>query len=257
MKALTYLHKNEKDVFVRWTLNERIQHWVLAVSFILLVLTGFGLKYPQAWWVRPLAGIEWLFDLRGLLHRIAGAIFILLGGYHVIYMLRTPRGQNLLRAFRPGLQDVRDLRQNLAYNFGLRPDRPQFGHFSYIEKAEYIALIWGAIIMGVTGIMLWFEGLTLLFFPKWVIDLLTVIHLYEAWLATLAIVVWHFYSVIINPDVYPLNTGMINGQITDKELRQEYTLEWKQLQEAANEDGGSDLGEPIQEDQDVSKRSSS
>ena len=36
-------------------------------------------------------------------------------------------------------------------------------------------------------------------------------HFYEAVLATLAIVVWHFYSVIFDPDVYPLNTASLTG----------------------------------------------
>ncbi|NIR49052.1 cytochrome b/b6 domain-containing protein [candidate division KSB1 bacterium] len=236
MSDLTRVVKNEDTTYVRWSLNERVQHWVLAVSFILLVLTGFGLRYPQAWWVRPLAGIPWLFDLRGLLHRVAGAVFLALGIYHVYYMLATKRGRMITNAFRPRMLDLRDLVHNIAYNFGLRQHPPNFRHFSYMEKAEYFALIWGAVIMGITGLMLWFETTTLTFFPRWVIDLVTVIHLYEAWLATLAIVVWHFYYVIFNPDVYPVNTSMVDGKITEKEMRHEYYLEWQQLQEDQNQE---------------------
>ncbi|MFQ5605534.1 MAG: formate dehydrogenase subunit gamma [bacterium] len=240
MNVLTTYAGNDKKAYVRWTLNERIQHWIMAASFILLVLTGFGLKYPEAWWVRPFAGIEWLFDLRGLLHRIAGAIFILLGFYHTWYMLGTRRGRSLTSAFLPKVQDLRDLSQNISYNLGLSKHPPKFGHFSYMEKAEYLALIWGAVVMGVTGLLLWFDGITLKFFSKWIIDLLTVIHLYEAWLATLAIVVWHFYYVILNPDIYPLNTSMVDGKITEKEFRDEYYLEWLAMQENSKE-------EPLQE----------
>jgi cytochrome b subunit of formate dehydrogenase len=242
MNVLSKIDKNEKSVaYIRWSLNERIQHWVLAASFILLVLTGFALKYPESWWVRPIAGIEWFFDLRGLVHRICGVVFLLLGIYHVGYMFGTARGRQLLAGLRPNLQDLRDVGQNLAYNFGLAKHPPQFSHFSYIEKIEYFALIWGAVIMGVTGLMLWFEGTTLKIFPKWALDLITVIHLYEAWLATLAIVVWHFYYVLFNPDVYPLNTSMLDGKITEKEQRDEYFLEWQAIQKALAEeelDGG-------------------
>ncbi len=137
----------------------------------------------------------------------------------------------MMRSFLPTGKDLVDFIENVTYNMGIRKKPPQFGHFSYIEKAEYLALIWGAIIMGVTGLMLWFEGLTLQYFPRWIIDLMTVIHLYEAWLATLAIIVWHFYYVIFNPDIYPLNTSMISGTLTDKEMRHEYFLEWQELQE--------------------------
>ena len=231
MTELTQFHKNDKKQFIRWTLNERVQHWIMAVSFFILVITGFALKYPEAWWVRPFGGLNWTFNLRGLLHRVAGTIFVLLGFYHVFFMLGARRGRALLKAFLPRLRDLRDLSQNIAYNFGRKKQPPRFGHFSYMEKTEYWALIWGAIIMSISGLMLWFKGLTLLLFPKWALDLLTVIHLYEAWLATLAIVVWHFYYVMFNPDTYPINTGMIDGNINEKEFRNEHFLEWQNLQE--------------------------
>ncbi len=236
MNTLTTFDKNASHSYIRWTVNERIQHWFMAISFIILVLTGFALKHPDAWWVHPFSGIEWVFDLRGLLHRIAGAVFVLLGIYHTYYILATRRGRSLGIAFLPGMQDLRNFSQNILYNFGLSKSPPKFGHFSYMEKAEYLALIWGAIIMGVSGLMLWYEDITLILFPKWVIDLLTVIHLYEAWLATLAIIVWHFYYVIINPDVYPINTSMVNGKVSEKEMQEEYYLEWHELQQTVKEE---------------------
>lgn len=230
MNRTPSVEKNDRKYYLRWTRNERIQHWVLAASFILLVLTGFGLKYPDAWWVRPLSGVPGLFNLRGLLHRAAGAVLLALGVYHVLYMIGSRRGRQLSDVMRPKLQDIRDFKDNIGYNLGLKRQGPRFHHFSYMEKAEYFALIWGTVIMGVTGLMLWFDGITLRFFEKWVIDLVTVIHLYEAWLATLAIIVWHFYYVIFNPDVYPLNRTMVDGNISEEELRHEYHLEWLELQ---------------------------
>lgn len=235
MKSLTVQRNNDKGAFIRWTKNERVQHWVLAVSFIVLVFTGFALKYPDSWWFRPFSGIGWIFNFRGLIHRISGAIFLLLGFYHIYYMFSSRRGRLLTKAFLPNMKDLRDFLQNISYNFGFTKQPPQFGHFSYMEKTEYLALIWGAVIMGVTGLMLWFDEITLSFFPKWVMDLVTVIHLYEAWLAMLAIVVWHFYYVIFNPDMYPINTSMVNGKITEKEFRDEYFLEWQELQKDTDE----------------------
>lgn len=221
--------------YLRWTKSERIQHWVLAASFVVLVITGFALKYPEAWWVRPFIGSQFVADLRGLLHRIAGTTFLVLGVYHLGYLLFSWRGRSQIRALRPRLRDVTDGLKNFAYNLGLARQRPQFGHYSYVEKAEYWALIWGAVIMGGTGLMLWFEEWTLALFPKWVIDLVTVIHLYEAWLATLAIVVWHFYSVIFRPDVYPVDLSMITGEISEEALREEHALEFLELQRGQGE----------------------
>ncbi len=236
MTGLTLVNNQPKKRYLRWTLNERLQHWIMAVSFIMLVLTGFGLKYPNAWWVQPIIRLDHLSALRGTVHRIFATIFMLLGIYHIFYISLTKRGKALGKAFIPGIQDLRDFLQNIAYNFGFRKHPPAFGHFSYMEKAEYLALIWGAIIMGISGLMLWFNEITLIFFPKWILDLMTVIHFYEAWLATLAIVVWHFYYVIFNPDTYPLNKSMIDGRLTEKEMRHEYFREWEELEKETRQD---------------------
>jgi cytochrome b subunit of formate dehydrogenase len=129
----------------------------------------------------------------------------------------------------PKKKDISDLVRNILYNLTGRGEAPKFSHFSYMEKMEYFALIWGTVIMGITGVMLWYQDMTLRFFPFWVIDLVTVIHLYEAWLATLAIVIWHLYYVIFNPDIYPLNRTMVGGEIEKEELMKEYTLEWEEM----------------------------
>jgi cytochrome b subunit of formate dehydrogenase len=82
---------------------------------------------------------------------------------------------------------------------------------SYIEKAEYWAVVWGAVVMVATGVLLWANNIAMRILPKTWLDVATSIHFYEAVLATLAIVVWHFYSVIFDPDIYPLNTAFLNG----------------------------------------------
>ena len=94
----------------------------------------------------------------------------------------------------------------------LKDKKPVLPHHSYIEKAEYWAVVWGTIVMVITGVMLWLNNWTLQFLPKWVIDIATSVHWYEAVLASLAIVVWHFYSVMFDPDVYPLDTAWLTGK---------------------------------------------
>jgi len=218
-----------ETLHVRWQAGERFQHWSLVVSFAVLVITGFALKYPEVWWVKGFVGFDWLFNVRGLVHRIAGTIFLVLSFYHLYYLIFTRRGRSLTRAFAIGSQDMRQIYYNMLYYSGLKKSPPRFEHFNYMEKMEYYALVWGTIVMGLTGLMLWFDETTLKYFPRWVIDLVTVIHLYEAWLATLAIIVWHIYFVVFNPDVYPVNLAMITGNISDEELRDEYYLEWERI----------------------------
>jgi cytochrome b subunit of formate dehydrogenase len=112
----------------------------------------------------------------------------------------------------PTTNDPREALSNFAYNLGLGDKQPGRSSHSYIEKAEYWAVVWGAIVMIASGTMLWANNLAMKFLPKAWLDVATSVHFYEAVLATLAIVVWHFYSVIFDPDVYPLNTAFLTGR---------------------------------------------
>jgi cytochrome b subunit of formate dehydrogenase len=164
--------------------------------------------------------------------------------WHIGY-LASGRGRRFLVDMFPRYQDVREAVQNMAYLFGVRRERPAFDRFSYIEKAEYWAVVWGTVIMALTGLGLWFETFTLRFVPLWVLDLFTLIHYYEAWLATLAILVWHFYSVIFNPDVYPMNWTWLTGRISDDLLHHEHPREHERLREAGRSDDPPDAPDQL------------
>jgi formate dehydrogenase gamma subunit len=214
----------------RLTVSERWQHALLAVSFIVLVYTGFALKFPDTWLFAWFVALEKGYALRSWIHRGAAIVMVLACVWHLAY-LPTRRGRSQLLAMLPRYQDVKEAVLNLRYLLGLRAEPPAFDRFSYIEKAEYWAVIWGSVIMAGTGFMLWFENLTLRFLAKWILDLATLVHYYEAWLATLAIVVWHIYSVIFNPDVYPMNWTWLTGKISEESLRHEHPQEYERLRQ--------------------------
>jgi len=214
----------------RMSVSERWQHALLASSFIVLVYTGFALKFPENWLFTWLVFLENGHALRSWTHRIAALVMILACLWHLGYLL-TRRGRAHLIAMLPRAQDVKEVVQNIGCLLGLRAEPPRFPRFSYIEKAEYLAVIWGSMIMAGTGFMLWFENQTLRFLPKWALDLATIVHYYEAWLATLAILVWHFYFVIFNPDVYPMNWTWLTGRISEEMLRHEHPREYEELRE--------------------------
>jgi cytochrome b subunit of formate dehydrogenase len=159
---------------------------------------------------------------------------------HLIY-LPTRRGRAHVVAMLPRLSDAKEVLQNLGYLVGIRREPPRFDRFSYIEKAEYWALIWGSVVMAVTGFVLWFETAALRLLPLWTLDVATMVHYYEAWLATLAILVWHFYFVIFNPDVYPVNWTWLTGMISEEMLQHEHPREYERLRE--QEESASDSEE--------------
>jgi cytochrome b subunit of formate dehydrogenase len=141
------------------------------------------------------------------------------------YVLATRRGRSLLKDLFPSIKDARDAAANARYLAGLAKDKPAIGRFGYAEKMEYWAVVWGTIIMGVTGLMIWFKLGTTHWLPRWVIDVATTIHYYEAILACLAIVVWHFYHVIFDPDVYPLNRACLDGRVSEEWYAEEHGLD--------------------------------
>lgn len=190
---------------------ERIQHALTAVSFLVLVWTGFALKYPDQWWARPLVSWERYFPVRGTVHRIAAVILMATGALHVASLAASRRLRRHWKELWPRRQDVPEALLYFAYNTGLVSKKPPLSAHSYIEKGEYWAVVWGTVVMGASGILLWANNWALRWLPKSAIDVATAIHFYEAVLATLAIAVWHFYSVIFDPDVYPLETAFLNG----------------------------------------------
>lgn len=225
-------------LYLRMSLSERIQHGSLLVSFITLVITGFMLRYPNAWWVASIGDFrEAAFDLRGLIHRIAAVVMIVAALYHIYYVLFVSRGKELIRDLMPKFQDLLDARDVLKYNLGLSPYKPKFGRFSYIEKSEYWALVWGTVVMGVTGFIMWFDNTFIGLLTKLGYDVARLIHFYEAWLATLAIVVWHFYYVMFNPDSYPINLAFWTGTITEHEMHEEHPLELEAIRREETKEG--------------------
>jgi len=214
--------RREGRTVLRMDYSQRAQHFVLAFSFIVLALTGFALKFPNSWIAHLLGSEE---GIRRWGHRMAGVVLLLAGAYHVGYVAATRQGRSLIKDMFPTAKDARDVAANVCYLTGLAKAKPKFGRFGYAEKMEYWAVVWGTIIMGATGLMIWFKLGTTHWLPRWSIDVATTIHYYEAILACLAIVVWHFYHVIFDPDVYPLNRACVDGRVSLEWYSEEHPLD--------------------------------
>ena len=133
----------------------------------------------------------------------------------------------MIPVWKDGVDLWETLKNNLFIN---RPAKEiKMGRFNFREKFEYLGLIWGTGVMTVTGFILWWDVEWLKYFPRWTFDVARAIHFYEAVLATLTIIVWHFYSVVFNPDVYPMNWAWITGQMTEHEMKLEHGIELEKL----------------------------
>jgi cytochrome b subunit of formate dehydrogenase len=242
----------DDEIFVRMNLAERWQHGLLVASFILLLVTGLPLMSGEAGIIRFVAGRGGANALRGTLHRV-GAI-ALIGDlvWHALYTLFTERGRLNFREKLPRLKDVKDVFAVMGHNAGFSgllrrrglfprfferhpywrfDKRPEFGRYSFVEKFEYWSLLWGSAVMILTGFFMWGPGLSLRLFPLRVHQVFVVIHGYEAILALLAIIIWHMYTVHLDPEVFPMSRVWLDGGMTGADLRRSHPLEYRRVLE--------------------------
>jgi formate dehydrogenase gamma subunit len=228
----------------RFTGGMVFQHLVVTLAFIVLVITGFALRYPDQWWVGILNFFGIYEETRSIIHRIGAILLIYISLHHASFLLFTRRGREELKAYVPVRRDFTDAILNLRYYLGRAKERPRFDRYDYTEKAEYWALVWGTVVMALTGFILWFPTFFTSFLPAWTVQIAQTIHLYEAWLATLAIAVFHFFFVMFHPEQYPMSLTWITGQMTVEACKEHHPAWYDRIQkEAASPEGTDDREE--------------
>jgi formate dehydrogenase gamma subunit len=207
--------------YMRFTRSERIEHWAFMASFTTLALTGLVQKFAQ----NPLSrgvvfGLGGVENIR-LIHHAAATIMMIVAVFHVgaagyrVYVNR--RRFSIL----PSLQDLRNGLLAFSYFVGRRKSPPQQGRYTYEEKVEYWAVVWGTLIMVITGFMMWNPIATTRLLPGQLIPAAKAAHGAEAILAVLAILLWHMYQVVVKH----INRSMYNGHLTEEEMLEEHPLE--------------------------------
>lgn len=213
--------KTAPRTYERFPLARRIEHIVMLLSFSTLALTGLPQKFATAAIsisiVNFLGGIETL----RIIHRVAAIVMMLGTAWHILVFGYLSYVRRVRLSMLPSLQDVKDGWQALMYNIGLSKTYPQMGRYTFEEKMEYWAFVWGAIIMGATGFMMWNPITTVGLLPGEIIPAAKAAHGGEAVLAVLAIIIWHFYGVHIKN----LNKSMFTGRMTEEEMLHEHPLE--------------------------------
>lgn len=229
VKKKKKVEEKEVEYFERFSIKFRLQHILLIISVIILIITGLPLKFPESKYAIFFFKITGEIGIQRILHRIGASGLIIFMTVHMFYIIFDREGRMNLFHWFPRPKDFIDVINNVLYFIGLREKKAKFDRFSYVEKFDYWAVYWGCMVMIGSGLLLWFQDHALMVMPKFILDMAHEAHSDEALLATLAIVIWHFYNVHLNPDKFPMNWTWWTGKISKEEMLKEHLLEYERI----------------------------
>ena len=230
--------RNQQE-FQRFTRLNRILHILMIISFLTLALTGMSLKFSYTGWAVILSHFFGGFESAGYLHRFAAVIMIGVFFTHLFDVVRLKRKEfgswkNLLFGYNSMLFNKNDLKEfigSIKWFIG-RGERPEYGRWTYWEKFDYFAVFWGMLVIGSTGLTLWFPEFFTRFAPGWFINVATIIHSDEALLATGFIFTVHFFNTHLRPEKFPMDIVIFSGRVPLDEFKIDRPDEYRELVES-------------------------
>jgi cytochrome b subunit of formate dehydrogenase len=220
--------------YTRFTPWQRLQHALVIVLFALLCVTGLPQRFFDSGWAIGIVDLLGGIDRTRWLHRATGVAFAILLAAHVsVELVRLARSRGSLSMV-PHRQDFTDAVQTLRYYVGLSDRQARFDRFDYKQKFEYWGLVLGSLVVVSTGFILLYPVAVTAWLPGVVVPMALVAHSAEGLLAFLTIIIWHVYSAVLAPEVFPLDRTMFTGRISEERLKHEHPLEWERLQAQAD-----------------------
>ncbi len=222
----------------RFNTRQRIEHFCVMSLFIVLSVTGLPQKYFDASWAR------WLIDVMGGIdrirwfHRAAGLSFAGLTAFHLMFAIGSIATGRAPLSIVPNGKDFTDAIHMMKYYLGKVDHPAKFDRFDYRQKFEYWGLVLGAVVVIVTGLVLYFPILFTRLFPGELVPAAKVAHSNEGLMAFLVVILWHIYNAHLNPDVFPFDKTIFTGKISVERMLHEHPLELARLEQV------NDIEEP-------------
>jgi cytochrome b subunit of formate dehydrogenase len=216
-------HRKE---YTRFTIFQRIEHFVLLLSFSLLGFTGLPQKFINS--PISIAIINALGGIEGtrVVHRVSATVLMVVSVYHLLEVIYKVFVQRTEWTMLPLIEDFNHVIQDVLYYIGFRKHPAHYGRYNYGEKMEYLAVVWGTVVMAITGFMMWNPIATARYLPGEAIPAAKAAHGGEAVLAVAAIILWHFYNVHLRH----FNKSMFTGKMTREEMRHEHPAELAEIE---------------------------
>jgi cytochrome b subunit of formate dehydrogenase len=222
---MTAKPEHQKE-YTRFSLLQRIEHFALLLSFSLLGFTGLPQKYIAS--PISIAIINAFGGIEGtrLVHRVSATVLMVVSVYHILEVIYKVFVERTEWTMLPLIEDFKHVFQDVMYYLGLRKHPAHYGRYNYGEKMEYLAVVWGTVVMAITGFMMWNPIATTRYLPGEAVPAAKAAHGGEAVLAVAAIILWHFYNVHIRN----LNKSMFTGKMTREEMKHEHPAELAEIE---------------------------
>lgn len=228
--------KPDEMRYQRFKSFHRTLHLIMLLSFFTLASTGMILKFAHMGWAQKLAAFAGGFATTGVLHRLGAVTLIGVFLTHLWDVTRQKRrsGRTWWQVITApdslifNRTDLREFWQSVKWFLGRGP-RPHYGRYTYWEKFDYFAVFWGMLIIGSTGLFLWFPEFFTKVFPGWWVNVATIVHSDEALLAVAFIFTVHFFNTHFRPDKFPMDPVIFTGQVPLDELRRDKPREYEEL----------------------------
>ena len=212
-------HKSEQ--IPRFTKRHVVNHLVMLVSFLGLVVTGLPQKYAGEMWAKGIVMLVGGVERVRFIHHTLGTIMALQLAWHFLEGVWLHLVRRLPMPMIPKLSDAKNFLQQIEFNIGMQRKPPRMDRYTFAEKLEYLALVWGTVVMVLTGLLLLYPVRWTSLVPGEVILAAKAAHGGEAILAFLSILTWHAYFV----HVRHWNTAIFTGTMDEEAYAEEHPLE--------------------------------
>lgn len=210
----------------RFTPAQRLFHLLLMLSFVTQSATGLARMFIETSWGYFLASIFGGYQKALTLHKGAGIFMLVLVCVHVFYVLimidwrRFPKSVFGPDSLLPQRADLVQALQHVGWLLGMTKP-PRFDRWGYWEKFDYWSVLWGIVILGGTGLILFDTIISSRYIPGWELNVALWIHRIESILAMAHVFIIHFIIGHLRRHSFPMDLAMFAGSVDLEKTRHE------------------------------------
>ena len=191
------MNARNTNVIIRYTAGTRINHWIVAISFVLLALSGLALFHPALFWLTNLfGGGPWTRILHPFLRVVMVGAFWLLGA-------TMWRDNSLQQRDWIWLKKIKDVVRNREDNL------PEVGRYNAGQKLLFFTIVVCLIVLLVSGIVIWRIYFSA-FFSIGVIRFASLLHAFFAFVLICAIIVHIYAAIWVKGSIRAMTRGWVS-----------------------------------------------